>query len=160
MGWSRNVLIHQIEAGAFERHRISRKLHNFDRALPQHLAEQADLALKDSYSLEFLGLGRAALEREMEDRMIKCIRDVLLELGAGFAFMGSQYSLKLGDKEYFIDLLFYHRYIHCLIAIELKATEFQPEHAGKMNFYLNLLDDKLKQPDENPSIGIILKRFT
>lgn len=156
LGWSRSVLIHQIEARAYQRHGLAKKDHNFQRALPHHLAEQADLALKDSYSLEFLGLGRAALEREVESGMIGRIRDVLLELGAGFAFLGSQVPLKLGQKTYFLDLLFYHRHLQCLIAIELKATDFQPEHAGKMNFYLNVLDQTIRRPPENPSIGIIL----
>lgn len=156
LGWSRSVLIHQIEAQTFERHRVEKKQHNFKESLPDHLSEPADLALKDAYLLDFLGLHRTAKEREIEGRMIAKIRDVLLELGAGFSFIGSQYKIVLSDDEYFIDLLFFHRPLRCLVAIELKAGEFQPEHAGKLNFYLNLLDDQVKQKDENPSIGIIL----
>src|SRR5579884_419115 len=156
LGWSRNVLIHQIEAQAFERHRVERKQHNFKQSLPEPLSEQADLALKDAYLLDFLGLHRTAKEREIEGKMIAKIRDVLLELGAGFSFIGSQYKIVLSGDEYFIDLLFFHRPLRCLVAIELKAGEFQPEHAGKLNFYLNLLDDQVRQKDENPSIGIIL----
>ncbi len=156
LGWSRSVLLHQIEAGAYQRHGLAKKQHNFRRALPHHLAEQADVALKDSYSLEFLGLGRAALEREVENQMMARIRDVLLELGAGFAFIGSQVPIKLGHKSYFLDLLFFHRYLQCLVVLELKATEFVPEHAGKMNFYLNILDQTMRRPYEHPSIGIIL----
>lgn len=156
LGWSRNVLIHQIEAGAFARHRSISKQHNFEKELPEHLAEQADLALKESYALEFLGLGRTALEREVEKQMVARIRDVLLELGGDFAFIGSQYPVRLEETEYFIDLLFFHRGLCCLVAVELKATDFQPEHAGKMSFYLSVLDDIVRREHENPSIGIIL----
>jgi len=156
MGWSRHVLMLQINAQAYERQALRPKQHNFQQNLPEALAEQADLALKDTYALDFLGLHRMAREREIEGRMIACIRDVLLELGAGFCFVGSQYRLVLDDEEYFIDLLFFHRPLRCLVAIELKQGEFQPEHAGKLNFYLNILDDQVRQPDENPSIGLIL----
>jgi predicted nuclease of restriction endonuclease-like (RecB) superfamily len=156
LGWSRNVLSLQIEAQAYERQVLTPKQHNFKENLPEALAEQADLALKDTYALDFLGLHRTAKEREIEGQMIARIRDVLLELGVGFSFIGSQYKLVLGEDEYFIDLLFFHRPLRCLVAIDLKVGEFQPEHAGKLNFYLNILDDQVKQPDENPSIGIIL----
>jgi predicted nuclease of restriction endonuclease-like (RecB) superfamily len=155
-GWSRHVLSLQIDTQAYERQALTPKQHNFQQNLPEALAEQADLALKDSYALDFLGLHRAAREREIEGRMIACIRDVLLELGTGFCFVGSQYRLTLDDEEYCVDLLFFHRPLRCLVAIELKQGEFQPEYAGKLNFYLNILDDQVRQPDENPSIGIIL----
>ncbi len=154
--WTRPVLIHQIESGLYERDVHDNKQHNFQSTLPTALAEQAVAALKDSYNLEFLGLDRAAKERELESRMIAKIRDVLLELGPWFAFIGSQYKVTVDDDEYFIDLLFYHRVLRCLIAIELKVVEFEPEFAGKMNFYLNALDSFAKLPEENPSIGIIL----
>ena len=155
-GWSRNVLLNQIKADAYSRHRLEDKQHNFSETLPQHLAEQADEAVKDSYMLDFLGITKPVLEREMERRMVTRIRDVLIEFGRGFAFMGNQYRIQTETKEYFIDLLFYHRRLKCLIAVELKMGEFKPEYAGKMNFYLNLLDDYIREEDENPSIGIVL----
>lgn len=156
MGWSRNVLLNQIKAKAYERHQLSPKQHNFEKALPVHLAEQADKAMKDVYMLDFLGITKPVIEREIENRMVIAIKDVLLELGYGFAFLGNQYRIKANKKEYFIDLLFYHRRLKCLVAVELKAGAFQPEYAGKMNFYLNLLDTYIKEKEENPSIGIIL----
>ncbi|MFH0799809.1 MAG: PDDEXK nuclease domain-containing protein [Pseudomonadota bacterium] len=156
MGWSRDVLMNQIKAEAYERQLVASKQHNFDRALPVHLAEQADRSMKDIYMLDFLGITKPVLERELEGRMVAAIKDVLLELGYGFSFLGSQYRVKVGHREYFIDLLFYHRRLKCLVAVELKAGPFQPEYAGKMNFYLNLLDDYVREGDENPSIGIIL----
>lgn len=106
--------------------------------------------------LDFLGINQPVLERELENRMVEAIRDVLIEFGHGFAFMGNQYRIIAGKKEYFIDILFFHRKLKCLVAIELKTGEFKPEYAGKMNFYLNLLDDFVKDKEENPSIGIIL----
>lgn len=156
MGWSRDVLLHQIKAKAYERHALQAKQHNFERALPAHLAEQADKSMKDIYMLDFLGITKPIVEREIEQRMVAAIKDVLLELGYGFSFLGNQYRIKTENNEYFVDLLFYHRRLKCLVAIELKAGRFQPEFAGKMNFYLNLLDDYVKEKDENPSIGIVL----
>lgn len=156
LGWSRNVLINQIKANAFERQIRSKKQHNFKAVLPMHIAEQAEEALKSEYNLEFLGINKPILERQLENRIVEKIKQVILELGYGFCFIGNQYRLSLGKKEYFVDLLFYHRKLKCLVAIDLKMGDFQPEHAGKMNFYLNLLDDKEKEPEDNPSIGIIL----
>lgn len=156
MGWSRNVLLNQIKGNAFQRQSAQHKQHNFEKALPVHLAEQADKAMTDVYMLDFLGITHPVLEREIEIRMIACMRDVLLEFGNGFAFIGSQYKLATKTKEYRVDLLFYQRKLKCLIAVDLKAGAFEPEFAGKMNFYLNLLDDTVKEADENPSIGIIL----
>ena len=155
-GWSRNVLLNQIKAGAYERAVIEKKTHNFHLALPEYLAEQADEMLKSSYNLEFLGLRRAVRERELEDRLISRLQAFLLELGYGFCFVGRQHRIALGKKEYFIDLLFYHRFLKALVAFELKVGPFEPEHAGKMDFYLNLLNDKERGPDDQPSIGIIL----
>lgn len=155
-GWSRNVLLNQIKAKAFARHISAKKSHNFSKALPSHLSEQANEVFKDGYMLDFLGINRPVLERELENRLVEAIRDVLIEFGRGFAFMGNQYRIEAGNKEYFIDLLFYHRKLKCLVAIELKTGEFKPEYAGKMNFYLNLLDDFIKEREENPAIGIIL----
>lgn len=155
-GWSRNVLLNQIKANAYERAVTDKSTHNFALALPAHLAEQADEMLKSSYNLEFLGIRRAVKERELEDRLIERLRDFILELGYGFCFVGRQYRLALGKKEYFIDLLFYHRFLKALVAFELKVGPFEPEYAGKMDFYLNLLNDKERATGDNPSIGIIL----
>jgi predicted nuclease of restriction endonuclease-like (RecB) superfamily len=155
-GWSRNVLLNQIKAGAYERAVTEKKTHNFDLALPEHFAEQADEMLKSSYNLEFLGLRRAVRERELEDRLITRLQSFLLELGYGFCFVGRQHRIALGKKEYFIDLLFYHRFLKTLVAFDLKVGPFEPEFAGKMDFYLNVLNDKERGPDDQPSIGIIL----
>ena len=155
-GWSRNVLLNQIKAGAYERAVTEKKTNNFALALPEHFAEQAEEMLKSSYSLDFLGLRRAVKERELEDRLISRLQAFLLELGYVFCFVGRQHRLTLGKKEYFIDLLFYHRFLKALIAFDLKVGQFEPEHAGKMDFYLNLLNDKERGPEDQPSIGIIL----
>lgn len=155
-GWSRNVLLNQIKANAYNRALSENKIHNFQTALPEFLSEQADEALKSEYNLEFLGLKEGVKERELENKMIEKIRDVIMEFGAGFAFLGNQFKLKLGNKEYFIDLLFYHRKLQCLVAVELKVGEFKPEYAGKLNFYLEILDNTEKTENENPSIGILL----
>lgn len=155
-GWSRNVLLNQVKAGAYERSLKEKKTHNFPAALPEHLAEQAEEALKSSYNLEFLGIGRAVKERELEEKLIERLRDFILELGYGFCFVGRQYRLGLGQKEYFVDLLFYHRFLKALVAIDLKVGSFEQEFSGKMDFYLNLLNEKERAPDDRPSIGIIL----
>jgi predicted nuclease of restriction endonuclease-like (RecB) superfamily len=146
----------QVKAGAYERSLKEKKTHNFPTALPEHLAEQAEEALKSSYNLEFLGIGRAVKERELEEKLIERLRDFILELGYGFCFVGRQYRLALGQKEYFVDLLFYHRFLKALVAIDLKVGSFEPEFSGKMDFYLNLLNEKERAPDDRPSIGIIL----
>lgn len=155
-GWTRAVLLNQIKAQAYARSLAADKSHNFPLALPEHLAEQAEETLKSAYNLEFLGIGQAVIERELEDALINRLRDFILELGYGFCFIGRQHRLLLGQKEYFIDLLFYHRFLKCLVAIELKIGAFEPEYAGKMDFYLNLLNERERAPDDNPSIGIIL----
>lgn len=155
-GWTRKVLLNQIKAGAYEHSLSTGKSHNFPLALPEHLAEQAEEMLKSSYNLEFLGISREIRERELEGRLIERLKDFILELGYGFCFIGRQYRLTLGNKEYFIDLLFYHRFLKSLVAVELKIGPFEPEYAGKMDFYLNLLNDRERSSDDNPSIGIIL----
>jgi len=154
-GWSRNVLLNQIKAEAYAVS-LKQKTHNFPKALPKYLAEQADESIKSVYNLEFLGIKKHVMERELEKRIIEKIKHFILELGHGFAFIGNQYRLSLSDKEYFIDLLFFNRKLNCLVAIELKTGEFKPEYAGKMDFYLQILDDKVKLSGENSSIGIIL----
>ncbi len=156
LGWSRSVLLNQVKAGAYERAVKEKKSHNFSLALPEHFAEQADEMMKSRYNLEFLGIGRAMKERELEDRLIGRLQQFILELGYGFCFVGRQYRLALGRKEYFVDLLFYHRFLKALVAFDLKIGSFEPEHAGKMDFYLNLLNDKERAPDDQPAIGIIL----
>jgi predicted nuclease of restriction endonuclease-like (RecB) superfamily len=153
-GWSKNVLIHQIENQSYEKTLLGQT--NFDKTLPEHIRAQAKLAVKDEYTFDFLELGEEHSERELERALIGKIEHFLREMGGAFAFLGSQYRLEVSDKEYFIDLLLYHRRLKCLVAVELKITEFQPEHAGKMQFYLAALDDFVRLPDENPSIGIIL----
>jgi len=155
-GWSRNVLLNQIKAGAYARAVTEKKTHNFPLALPEHFAEQADEMLKSTYNLEFLGLRRAVRERELEDRLVARLQAFLLELGYGFCFVGRQYRVAVGTKEYFIDLLFYHRFLKALVAFDLKVGPFEPEFAGKMDFYLNVLNDTERGPGDQPSIGIIL----
>lgn len=155
-GWSRNVLLNQIKARAYDRSLAEGKSHNFPTALPEYLAEQAEEALKSSYNLEFLGIRQQVKERELEERLIDRLRDFILELGYGFCFIGRQHRIPLGRNEYFIDLLFYHRFLKALVAVELKVGKFEPEYAGKMDFDLNLLNEKERAPDDAPSIGIIL----
>ena len=155
-GWNREVLIHQIESGLYERQ--GKALTNFSRTLPP---EQSDLAreiLKDPYDLEFLGLGGDADERVVESGIIDRLRDFLLEFGAGFAFVGRQARIVVGGEEFFMDLLFYHYRLRCFVVLELKAGAFKPEHAGKMNFYLEAVDDLKRHPEDRPSIGMILCR--
>ena len=155
LGWTRNVLLNQIKAGAYLVS-LQDKSHNFAAVLPEYLAEQAEETLKSHYSLEFLGLTQAVHERDLERSLIARLKDFMIELGYGFCFIGSQYRLTLGENEYFLDLLFYHRFLKCLVAIELKTGRFRPEYAGKMDFYLEVLNDRERAPDDNPSIGIIL----
>jgi predicted nuclease of restriction endonuclease-like (RecB) superfamily len=155
LGWTRNVLLNQIKGEAY-RVSLEDKSNNFALALPEHLAEQAREMLKSRYSLGFLGLTQAVKEQELEQSLLTRLKDFLLELGYGFCFIGNQYRLTLGDNEYFIDLLFYHRFLKCLVAIELKTGRFRPEYAGKMDFYLEVLNDRERAPDDNPAIGIVL----
>jgi len=156
LSWSRSVLLNQIKARAYERAVKEKKTNNFAVALPEHFAEQADEMMKSRYNLEFLGISQPMKERELEDRLIDHLQHFILELGYGFCFVGRQYRLALGRKEYFVDLLFYHRLLKTLVAFDLKIGSFEPEHAGKMDFYLNLLNEKERAPDDQPSIGIIL----
>lgn len=154
--WTRAVLTNQIKGKAFEKHVLDPKQTNFDAVLPSHFSAQAYEALRSEYNLDFLGISGPVHEKELEAKLIEKVRDLILALGYGFCFIGNQYRLKLGDKEFFVDLMFYHRILKCLVAIELKMVEFEPEFAGKMNFYLEVIDDQLKQKDDRPSIGIIL----
>jgi predicted nuclease of restriction endonuclease-like (RecB) superfamily len=153
-GWSKNVLIHQIDNQSYEKSLLGQT--NFDQALTPELRAQAKLAVKDEYTFDFLELGEEHSERELERALITRIEDFLRAMGGMFAFMGSQYRLEVDGKEFFIDLLLFHRRLRCLVAIELKVGEFLPEFVGKMQFYLTALDRQVRQEDENPSIGIIL----
>jgi len=153
-GWSKNILIHQIESKSYERYLLNQT--NFNKALAKKYRHQARLAVKDSYNFDFLELGEEYDERKLELGLIKNIRSFLLEMGGDFSFIGNQYKLDIEGEEFFIDLLLYHRRLKSLVAIELKTTDFKPEYAGKMQFYLAVLDDKVRQKDENPSIGIII----
>ncbi len=153
-GWSKNVLIHQIDNQSYEKSLLGQT--NFDQALTPELRAQAKLAVKDEYTFDFLELGAEHSERELERALIARIEDFLRAMGGMFAFMGSQYRMEVDGKEFFIDLLLFHRRLRCLVAIELKVGEFLPEFVGKMQFYLAALDRQVRQEDENPSIGIIL----
>ncbi len=153
-GWSRNVLVHQIEGNLFRRQ--GKAITNFDRTLPQPQSDLAHQVLKDPYTFDFLSLDREARERDLERGLIDHIRTFLLELGVGFAFVGSQVHLDVGDQDFYLDLLFYHLRLRCFVVIDLKMSEFKPEYAGKMNFYLSAVDDLLRHKDDQPSIGIIL----
>ena len=153
-GWTKNVLVHQIDNQSYEKSLLGQT--NFDRTLTPALRAQAKLAVKDEYAFDFLELGEQHSERELERALIARIEDFLREMGGMFAFMGSQYRLDVEGKEYFIDLLLFHRRLRALVAIELKIGEFEPEFVGKMQVYLTVLDAQVRQEDENPSIGIIL----
>lgn len=153
-GWTKRVLVHQIENGTYEKYLLNQT--NFDETLPKTIASQAKLAVKDHYTFDFLDLSDEHEERELEREIIANLRRFLAEMGAHFAFLGSQYRLKVGNKDYYIDLLLYHRGLRSLIAIELKIGEFQPEHKGKMEFYLTALNEQVKLPEENDAIGIII----
>ncbi|PKP58171.1 MAG: DUF1016 domain-containing protein [Candidatus Altiarchaeales archaeon HGW-Altiarchaeales-1] len=155
-GWSRNVLVHQIESDLYVRQNKVSKTTNFKKTLPSPQSDLAYQILKDPYLFGFLSTGEEAHEREIEKELTKHITHFLLELGAGFSFVGKQYHIEVADEDYYIDLLFYHLKLRCYVAIELKAGSFKPEYAGKINFYLSALDDLVKHPDDNPSIGIIL----
>ena len=156
---SRDVIELQIKSQAYERECLHEKKHNFELTLPSQLAARADNILKASYFMEvsqpFIG-SKSLLEKQIETEMVSRIKEVIMMLGKGFAFIGNQYRIVAQDNEYFIDLLFFNRIIRSLFAVELKARKFKAEYAGKMNLYLGLLDDYVKQPDENPSIGLIL----
>ncbi|WP_104663885.1 PDDEXK nuclease domain-containing protein [Ensifer adhaerens] len=153
-GWSRNVLVHQIESGLYQRQ--GKALTNFGRTLPAPQSDLAQELIKDPYSFDFLALGPAMSERELEQGLIEHLRSLILELGKGFAFVGSQHHLEVGGQDYYLDLLFYHLRLRCFVVVELKIEEFKPEFAGKMNFYLSAVDDQLRHESDAPSIGIIL----
>lgn len=153
-GWSRKVLAFQIGSDLFARQ--GKALTNFERTLPTPQSDLAQALIKDPYSFDFLGLGPDVLERELERSLLDHLRSLILELGKGFAFVGSQYHLEVAGQDYYLDLLFYHLQLRCFVVVELKIEEFKPEFAGKMNFYLSAVDDLLRHTDDAPTIGIIL----
>ncbi|MBO1054329.1 MULTISPECIES: YhcG family protein [unclassified Dolichospermum] len=153
-GWTKNVLIHQIENQTYQKTLLNQT--NFNKTVPTEIRNQLKLAVKDEYTFDFLELADEHSERQLEQAILTRVEPFLQEMGGLFAFIGSQYRLEVDDEEYFIDILLYHRRLKCLVAIELKIGKFLPEYVGKMQFYLSVLDNTVKLPDENPSIGIIL----
>ncbi len=154
MGWTKEVLVHQVENKTYEKTMVNQT--NFGKTLPAKIEKQAKLAVKDEYSFGFLELGEEHSELELERAIVAKVNRFLIEMGGAFAFMGNQYRLEIEGNEYFIDILLYHRRLRCLVAIELKIGEFKPEYVGKMQFYLAALDAEMKEKYENPSIGIIV----
>lgn len=155
-GWSRAILDHQIDADLYRRK--GRGVTNFDRTLPPAQSELASSLLKDPYNFDFLGLTEDARERDLHRGLLQHLRELLLELGAGFAFVGSEVHLEVGGEDFYVDLLFYHLKLRCFVVIELKTGDFKPEHAGKLNFYLSAVDDLLRHRDDEPSIGLVICR--
>ena len=153
-GWSRSMLVHWIESDLFSRQGSA--ITNFQSTLPAPQSDLAQQLIKDPYTFDFLTLASDAAERELEQGLLAHIRKFLLELGAGFAFVGQQVPLQVDGEDYLIDLLFYHLRLRCYIVIDLKVESFKPEFAGKMNFYLSAVDDQLRHADDKPSIGLIL----
>jgi len=152
-GWSRNILDIHIKNHSYERR--GKATTNFDRTLPPIHSDMAQQTLKDPYVFDFLTIGNKFRERELETELLKHIQEFLIELGVGFAFVGRQYHIEVGNTDFYIDLLFYHLKLRCYVVIELKKGPFKPEHAGKLNFYLNVTDKELRQKDDHPSIGLI-----
>ncbi len=152
--WSRSVLVHQIESGLYQRE--GRSVNNFTITLPKEQSDLAIQTLKDPYVFDFLTMTQKYTERDLEKGLVDHITHFLLELGAGFAFVGKQMPLQVGEKEFFIDLLFYHVKLHCYVVVELKTIDFEPEHAGKLNFYIKAVDTQLRKEDDQSTIGILL----
>jgi len=153
-GWSRSVLVHQIESGLWQRE--GQALSNFAATLPAPQSELAAQVLKDPYVFDFLSLTPEHSERELETALIEHVTQFLLELGAGFAYLGRQVPLQVGERDFFIDLLFYHVHLHCYVVVELKTVDFEPEFAGKLNFYLKAVDEQRRSAADAPSIGLLL----
>ena len=152
--WSRSVLEHRIESSLYIREGMA--LTNFKRTLPSPQSDLAQQILKDPYNFDFLTLTKNYNERELEKGLIEHVTRFLLELGAGFAYIGKQVPLQVGERDFFLDLLFYHTKLHCHVVIELKTIDFEPEHAGKLNFYIKAVDEQLRLEGDNPTIGILL----
>ena len=157
-GWSVDELASQVKGQLYERQVVANKISNFENRL---LIEQKDIVIstmKDPYMFDFINYTEDMLETDIENELVRNVTSLLMELGTGFAFMGQQYHLEIGGKDFYIDLLFYNTKLRCYVAIDLKTGDFKPEQAGKMNFYLSALDDLVKSPDDNPSVGLILCR--
>jgi predicted nuclease of restriction endonuclease-like (RecB) superfamily len=154
--WSRDVLAFQIKSQLYERQ--GKAITNFTNTLPTPQSELAQQTLKDPYIFEFLTLGESYKEKDIENQLVSHVTKFLLELGKGFAFLGQQYHLEIAGNDYYLDLLFYHTRLKCYVVIELKNTRFIPEYAGKLNFYLSAVDSLVKEPDDKPTIGILLCR--
>jgi len=152
--WSRSVLTHQIESDLFGRQ--GKAITNFKQTLPDPQSNLAREIIKDPYNFDFLTLTEDYTERELEKGLIEHIAKFLMELGAGFAYIGRQVPLQVGERDFFLDLLFYHVQLHCYVVVELKVVEFEPEHVGKLNFYIKAIDQQLRQENDNPTIGILL----
>lgn len=155
-GWSRNVLVHQIESGLYQRQALTEKISNFERRLPSPQSELALQTMKDPYIFDFIPFKENMVERDIERALVQDVTKLLLELGTGFAFLGNQYHLNVGGDDFYIDLLFYNLNLRCYVVIELKTGEFKPEYAGQLNFYLSAVDGILKKDVDNPSIGLLL----
>ncbi|MCX6580026.1 MAG: PDDEXK nuclease domain-containing protein [Candidatus Aminicenantes bacterium] len=153
-GWSRSVLVHQIESGLYRRE--GKSLTNFSTTLPKPQSDLAIQTLKDPYVFDFLSMTGKYDELELEKELVKQITHFLLEMGAGFAYIGRQVPLAVGEREFFIDLLFYHTHLHCYVVVELKTGEFEPEHAGQLNFYIKAVDSQYRQDGDQATIGILL----
>ena len=152
--WSRSVLTHQIESNLFKRD--GKAISNFNKTLPEPSSDLARQLIKDSYSFDFLALSKDFTERELEQNLTENITKFLVELGAGFAYMGRQVPIKVGEREFFMDLLFYHTKLHCYVVVELKTVDFEPEQAGKLSFYIKAVDMIIRKEGDNPTIGILL----
>ena len=155
-GWSRNVLVHQIESNLYQRQVLADKVTNFDHRLPSPQSELAAQTMKDPYVFDFIPFQEDMLERDIEQALVRDVTKLLLELGTGFAFLGNQYHLNVGGDDFYIDLLFYNLNLRCYVVIELKTGDFKPEYAGQLNFYLSAVDGILKKEQDNPSIGLLL----
>lgn len=153
-GWSRAVMLAQIESSLHTR--LGAAQNNFTHTLPAPQSELAQQILKDPYNFDFLTLHEHALERDLQKGLLAHLKDFMLELGVGFSFVGSEYHLEVAGDDFYIDLLFYHLKLRCFVVVELKMTEFKPEYAGKINFYLSAVDDLLRHPQDSPAIGILL----
>lgn len=158
-GWSKNILAYQIDTNLYERQIEQKKVSNFKTKLPSPQSELALQVMKDPYVFDFIELKEDAKEKDLEEALINNIAKVLLELGKGFAFVGHQYHLEIADEDYYIDLLFYNIKLKCYVVIELKVSEFKPEYAGQLSFYLTAIDEKIKEVNDNPTIGLLLCRF-
>jgi len=155
-GWSRNVLVHQIENRLYERQALADKVSNFEKLLPSAQSELALQTMKDPYVFDFIPFREDMVERDIENALIKDVTKLLLELGTGFAFLGNQYRINVGGDDFYIDLLFYNLNLRSYVVIELKTGDFKPEYAGQLNFYLSAVDAQIKRPEDNATIGLLL----